>query len=313
MKQEPKDMAEWRGLFASTLASCLIGCVGIGFAILSGSQAIMLDGLFNLAFFVTSLITLKVASLMRRGDTIHFPFGYAFFEPLVNGFKGVLILGVSLMALADALDSLFTGGRMISPGLATVYGIFATTACTMVAYITYRTAKKSGSPLLQTDASNWIVNTAISSAVLLTFLSIFLIRGSALEHLIPYIDPALIVVLVVVSIFIPVRIAWKALMELLNRTPSSDLQDKVEATIQKAVEDLPVQQLTVRVIQPGRSRMIAGHIVLSPEFALQSLEKLGKVKLKAYQMLQADYSNTTLDLIFTSDSRWGAPLGTHLD
>jgi len=54
---------------------------------------------------------LKVARLVLRGDGERFPLGYAFFEPLVNGIKGILLLGLTLTALFSAFDALFSGGR----------------------------------------------------------------------------------------------------------------------------------------------------------------------------------------------------------
>ena len=45
------------------------------------------------------LFTLRVARLLARPDDERYPFGYLFFEPLINTVKGLLILGVSAFAL----------------------------------------------------------------------------------------------------------------------------------------------------------------------------------------------------------------------
>lgn len=143
-----QERAERKVLWVSAAGNLVIGCVGLIFSVISSSQAILLDGLFNLTYFATGLFTLKVARLVFKGDDERFPFGYAYFEPLVNGLKGVLVLGVSLMALVDALQTLFTGGRSISAGAAITYGIFAATACWLLALLTRRGAKRTVSPLV---------------------------------------------------------------------------------------------------------------------------------------------------------------------
>ena len=66
---------------------------------------------------------MKVASLVAGGDDERFPHGYAFFEPLVNGIKGTLLLGVSVMALLGAMQALLSGERTIAAGVAIAYGI----------------------------------------------------------------------------------------------------------------------------------------------------------------------------------------------
>jgi len=97
-------------LILSAFGNVLVGCVGIAVAVISSSQAILLDGVFNLTYFATGLFTVKVASLVARGDDERFPHGYAFFEPLINGVKGMLVLGVSIMALLGAVQALCSGG-----------------------------------------------------------------------------------------------------------------------------------------------------------------------------------------------------------
>ena len=43
--------------------------------------------------------------------------GYGFFEPLINGIKGLMVLGISAMALIGAIEALFSGGRLIALGI----------------------------------------------------------------------------------------------------------------------------------------------------------------------------------------------------
>jgi len=306
MSTEAAAQHERRGLVTSLVGSLLVGVVGVVFAELSDSQAILLDGLFNLAYFATALFTLKVASLLKRGESEQFPMGYAYFEPLVNGFKGLLILGVSALAFVGAVEALFSGGRAISVGLATVYGVFASLACWTTALLTRASAKRSGSPLVQADADSWIVNAAISSAVLLTFISIFLIQGTALEPITPYVDPVLVIVVVGISLGVPIRMAWSALMEFLNRTPSAALLSEVRHVIAGAVEGLPLQQLVVRVVQPGRTRMVLAHVVLPKDFTVGPLAELDGIRTKVETALKARHLTTVVDVVFTTDPHWCA-------
>jgi predicted Co/Zn/Cd cation transporter (cation efflux family) len=301
---------ERRGLLASLFGSLTVGCVGVVFSKLSDSQAILLDGLFNMTYFATALFTMKVASLLRRGESEQFPMGYAFFEPLVNGFKGLLILGVSALALVGAIEALLSGGRPIAAGLATVYGVFATVACWTTALITRRSGIQSGSPLVKTDAASWTVNAAISSAVLLTFVSIFLIRGTALEPITPYVDPVLVIVVVGISLGIPIRMAWQALMEFLNRAPSAELVTQVRQIIGESLVELPVQKLCVRVLQPGRTRMVLAHVVLPGDFAFETLKQTDQLTARAAAALKRHHPTTILDLVFTTEAEW-CGLDTH--
>lgn len=303
---KPSEQLERRALLASSGGNLVIGIVGIVFAVFSSSQAILLDGLFNLIYLATGLFTLKVARLVQQGDDEHFPMGYGFFEPLINGLKGMLVLGLSIMAVADAVQALFAGGRMISPGLATLYGIFASLAGWTIAAVTHRGATRTGSPLVKADAENWIVNGAISSAVLLAFVGIFLLQNTRFDYIIPYVDPGLVVIVGLISLSVPVRMAWQALMELLNRAPSREIVQQVEAVIRQSTASLPVQDLFIRVVQPGRTRMVLAHVILPEDYRLEGLSEFDALRVDTLKQLQASHPATMVDLVFTADPQWGA-------
>ena len=302
------DQKERPYLLLAAAGNLIIGCVGLAVSVISSSQAIMLDGLFNLTYFIVGLFTLKVSRLVEKGDDDRFPHGYAFFEPLVNGIKGVLVLGISLMALAGAVEALFTGGRVIAAGAAISYGLFATVACGAMALITHRGRLKTNSPLVNADAKNWLVNTAISAAVLVAFSAILLIRDTPLHFLTPYVDPIVVLIVVLISISVPVRMAWRALMELLNRTPSPEIVDEVREIIDESTSGLPVKQLFVRVVQPGRTRMVLVHVVLPSDYAPGPLASLDALRMSTLERLREAHLATLLDMVFTADEKWGAPL-----
>lgn len=309
MQGEARTKAERRGLITSVVGSLFVGCSGVVFYFLTGAEAILLDGLFNLTYFATGLFAMKVARLVLKGDDDEFPVGYGFFEPLVNGGKGVLMLGVTVMALVSAMAALFSGGREIDLGWAVVYAVMAATVCWTVALLIRTSAKKSGSPLVEADAVNWIVNAAISTAVLATLLVVFLIRGTSLKFLVSYVDPILVVILCTVTIGIPIRLAWSALMELLNRTPSPEVLARARDLIEPAMENLPVESLAVRVIQPGRTRIVSAHVVLRAN-AEVGLAELDEVRARTDAALKEEYPASVVDVLFTRDPRFGAPLSS---
>lgn len=182
------DKMEKQGLRISILGSLTVGCVAMGFAAATHSQAIALDGFFNLTYFIMGLFTLKVAKLVVQGDDERFPVGYAFFEPLINGIKGVFILGISLMALWGAGEALLSGGRSISAGLAMLYGALASAICWIIAILLKKKSKHCPSPLLKTDADGWIVNAAISSAAFTAFIGMWGLSFTPYSSLAPYVQ-----------------------------------------------------------------------------------------------------------------------------
>ena len=222
--------------------------------------------------------------------------------------KGMLMLGVSMMALMGAVQTLLMGGRAIDAGIAIAYGVFACVVCGTTAYITRRGAKITGSPMVQADADNWFVNMGYSCCVLVAFVGIFVLRALKLDTLTLFVDPTVVLTVVVVSLAVPVRMSWRALMELLNRAPDRSIVNQVTDIVDANLTELPVQERFVRVVQPGRQRIILVHAVLSCDYRPDGLDTFDMIRSRMYDALSKAHDATIADILFTADRRWAAPL-----
>lgn len=64
-------------LLCTPILSACLGCLGVTVAVLTGSRAILLDGMFRLVYLVVGVFSIRVAQLIARPhDDVH-PFGYA--------------------------------------------------------------------------------------------------------------------------------------------------------------------------------------------------------------------------------------------
>ena len=197
---------ETRALVVSTAAALLLGIVALIVALTTGSGAILLDGAFNLCFFVTALVTLRVARLLERPDDQQYPFGYLHFEPLINLVKGLLILGVGLIALIDAAFSLNRGGTEVAAGLALAYAVFASVFCGGVVLALRRAQRQAPSPLVQGDIENWAVNFAISVGIFAAFSLALILQRADMAAAARLVDPILVDLVVLLTL--PFRSAW---------------------------------------------------------------------------------------------------------
>ncbi len=298
---------ERHALLLSAIMALILGVVGVTMAIVTDSRAILLDGLFNLTYFAVALVAVKVAALTSRPDNDEFPWGYASFESLINAGKGLLILGITAIALYDSLLALFSGGREIFAGPAIAYAAFATLACAATALLLYRAYRREPMPLLRADLQNWLVNTAVSGAVLLAFCAIPVAGVLGLQALTPYVDPLLVAVVVLICLGVPIRMAGSAIMELLGRAPSQAVVAPVRGTIDQVLAPLPVERVYVRMRSPGRIVFISVHVVLPPDFPVQSLTTLDSIRQELDTAIRRRHPRVILDVLFTADERWAAP------
>lgn len=291
----------------SALMALLIGCAGITATLASNSQAILLDGLFNLIYFSVALVTIKVSKLASRPDSESYPFGYSYFESLVNLCKGLLILGVSIFALVDAIAALLTGGQEISAGLAVIYALFATAACSLTAWVMHRSQRHVSSPLVAADKLNWLVNSVISAAVLAAFCLVMLFERLDWRGIVPYVDSLLVMAVVLLCLGVPVRMASQALQELLNKTPDETIAEPVRQAVARGLADIDTQEVRVRMVRPGRLLYIMVHVVLPKALHDSTLAHQDALRQQIDEEVRRIYSPVVCDVVFTEDDRWAAP------
>ena len=144
-----------------TLGNLFCGFLAISYT----SDAVLLDGFFSLIGFAVGLVSLRVASLVRRPDDDLYHFGYAAYEPMLNLTKGLLMAFVTLFALVSAILVVIEGGREIEAEWASIYAWIAAAGCFAIAVSQRALAKKTSSPLLSVDSKNWLIDGLMSVAV----------------------------------------------------------------------------------------------------------------------------------------------------
>jgi len=295
---------ERQALKLSAGMALFMAALGVVFGLLTRSYAILLDGFFSLVGFAVAVVSIRVAWLVQQPPDEHFHFGYAQFEPFLNTVKGLLMLGVSGFAVAGAVDSLLHGGRDLNAGLAVVYAIIALGGCFVVAGVQRRTAMRTGSPLLQVDYRNWLMDGVLSGVVALVFVAALILSGTDWAHVVPYIDPVLVIVVVLAIIWVPLAIVRDGAKEILGFAPPAEIQEDVRGRVEGAIDGVPVAALHVSMMKIGRFFYVLNQIVVSPEFRPRRVGDLDAVRQRIATALEGFEPQPIVDTVFTEDEKW---------
>jgi cation diffusion facilitator family transporter len=298
---------ETKALMVSTVAALVLGVIALAVALATGSGAILLDGAFNLCFFATALVTLRVAKLLERPDDQRYPFGYVQFEPLINMLKGLLILGVNLIALIDAVFSIYRGGSEVAAGLALSYAAFGVVYCAAALVFLRRAANRLASPLILGDVDNWTVNLAISIGMLVAFCLALIFQRAGMDAAARLVDPILVGLVVILTAGVPIRMAWRGMMALLKRSPDEAVVASVEELVRGALADLPTRAVHVRVLQPGRTTYALVHALLGPSGSGLDVSRADDLRHSVVAAVAGRHSPVIVDLVFTAVEEFAAP------
>ncbi|HQZ11851.1 MAG TPA: cation transporter [Devosia sp.] len=302
-------MTERAALLLSTGVALLIGLAALVVGLVTRSGAILLDSAFNIGFFATALLTLRIARLLERPDDTDYPFGYAQYAPLINLVKALLILGTGLIAGFDAVRSIIVGSELASPGLALTYAVVALVLC-LSTYSVLRLRADASSPLVSGDIANWLVNTIISAGMCTAFIGVILFEGLGWLVAARLVDPVLVILVVAGTALVPINMVRDSLSSFLRRAPNDERTAEVAAIVASASSDLSPRDIVTRVVSPGGETYVLSHIVLRPELGGMTLSEADTRRQAIIDGLRgAVVGPLVADINFTLDESLARQLG----
>lgn len=307
------DMTSEQGLLRTSIAVTLfIASIGIAFGLASGSFSIVFDGVYSLvdasmsglSLMVVRLITSHASSLqMSRKLRERFTMGFWHLEPMVLALNGILLSGVAIYALINAVSSLLEGGRHLEFGIAMVYAALTVTACVSIAVIEGKANRKLRSDFVAMDVKGWVMSASITAALLIAFCFGYAVQGTSLEWVSPYIDPAVLALVCLVIVPLPMSVVRQALADIFLVTPG-DLKQHVDAVAQAFVERHGLQSYRAYVAKVGRSREIELYFIVPPQMAAKTIEQWDAWRNEIGEAIGGEGPNRWLTVVFTGDPEW---------
>ena len=166
----------------SIALTVLLGVLGVVSGFVTGSQAVIFDGMYSFVDVIPTVVSLVVVKLIARGSSHRFQYGYWHLEPLVAVMRDSILVVACIYAGVGAVKTLTAGGHEVSYGLAAVWaGVLFVIGLAMTIFLHHR-AKTLRSPMLELDARSWMVSTFLSLALLISFAAAVALKGTAWQR-----------------------------------------------------------------------------------------------------------------------------------
>lgn len=306
-----RPMSEQAVLRLSIAMTFVVAAVGIGFGVASGSASIIFDGIYSLtdavmtsvALLVSSLITQRLSERRQARLVQRFTMGFWHLEPMVLGLNGVLLSGAAIYALVTAVGSLLAGGRELDFGRAIVYAVVVVIVAVGMAIHNRHANLSIRSNFVALDVQGWTISAALTGALLAAFVFGWAIQGTALDHLSPYVDPAVLALVCVIVIPLPVPTIRRALADILLITPP-DMMAQVDRVARDVVARHGFLDHRAYVARVGRGRQIELYFIVPQGQPPRPLEEWDAIRDQIGDAIGGDITNRWLTIAFTTDPEW---------
>lgn len=253
-------------LLRSIAVTAVLGGLGIAWGLATGSQMILLDGVYAVVGIVVSWLLLLASRLARRGPTRHYPFGREAATPLVIGVQGFVLLATLGYAAIGATRAILDGGSEVVAGWASVYGVIVTVASLWFWIWIHRAAGHSD--LLAAEATAWKVAAWRGVGMVVGFGAMVALLAADRDDVAAYVDPVMVLVTCVVFVGPPVAMVRGTLVELLQGAPGPDLQQVVRDAAERLAADYGLTGLDLLMTKVGPKLYVELEAVAPPDLTI---------------------------------------------
>ncbi|HOW36551.1 MAG TPA: cation diffusion facilitator family transporter [Candidatus Omnitrophota bacterium] len=239
------------------------------------SLAIATDFAITVVGLTVSVILYNSLKLsVRPADLLH-NYGYGKVEHVCEAMEGIVLIGIAAIMSFQAFATFFHPSHVTFPWIGFASSMLSLTLNFVGAFFIFQLARKSSSPAVRAEGVHYTLEGFISTAIACAFMVTILLKNSAYEHIAPYIDPA-VTMLVSFAISLPsIKLARQAFVNLLDI--SIEEPGKMEIVVRLArhadyycnFEDLKTRTaghkkfIEVKIVMPKDMPFFKAHEVVS--------------------------------------------------
>ena len=288
----------------SVVGALFFALFGIAWGWALDSDMIIFDGLYSFISVILSMLSLYINNYMAKRDFEKFPFGKHILEPIVISIKSLIIAIMCLYSLVGAVKSIISGGNNLEFGLAIIYSIVSVIGCGAISLYMKVKSKSLSSELIKAEFTQWLMDTSLSTAVLVAFIIGIIISNTKLNFLNPYIDPVMTVAASLLCIRIPIKIFIESFKEVICVKANDEINDDIYVLVKEIEEEYKFEDSITRVSKVGRELRIEIDFVYNKDSKLKTLDQMDNVREEINDAIKHIDYKKWLNVSFTGNKKW---------
>lgn len=288
----------------SVYGALFFALLAIIWGVIENSKIILFDGIYSLISVGLSMISLFTASFMAKQDFDRFPYGKEMIEPIIILGKFLVITILCLFAFFSGVSTLLSGGQEVNAGSGLVYAFIATVGCYVVHIFLVKKQKVNGSGLVEAESQQWLMDTFLSLAVLLGFVLSLGLGYTQYSHLMPYMDPLMVIVVSGYFLKVPITNMGLQIREVLDMKADTKYLDLCQEIVAEIEKEYQFKESFLRVSKSGPKLFIEIDFVVAPEGWQPNLAEQDNIREEILSKMKPISLKKWLNVAFTNDRKW---------
>lgn len=264
-------------------------------AFATGSMAILMDCVYDIAQLVMIGPFLILVPLLYKPVTEKRPYGYAQVESLFILIKYLMLLVIEGVLIIGSVKTILEGGNEVESNILAIFELGVSLTCIIMFFTLKHFAKKFSSPAVKAELFIWRLDSLSTFSVGIGFLVNSLIGKTAISWICPYVDPAIAIIIAVVLAKEPIEMIIESIRNLVLFAPEKEILDRIESVCRGKCMLYDTEVTFVDVIKTGRTYWIEVYFDTHKDYI--DVAKLKALDLDLEKTLADEFEDVWLELI----------------
>jgi cation diffusion facilitator family transporter len=248
--------------------NALLAFIKLGAGFISGSFAVIADGIDSLSDIVSSVVVLIAARIIARPPNIKFPYGYKKADTVATKVLSFIIFFAGAQLAYSTIRVLVAGTSMETPGkLAIWVTLISIVGKLVLTILLNRTGKKVESTMLIANARNMRNDILLSLSVLASLIFTVILKE-------PLIDRIIALLISLFIMYVGFRIFMKSNIDLMDGIDNTGVYDKLFESVHSVEGAHNPHRVRARKI--GHYYMINLDIEVDPDLSVKDAHDIAK-------------------------------------
>lgn len=279
----------------SLAGSILFLLTEIFFAVITGSKAVLMDCVYDIADLIMIGPFIMLVPLLYHPMTEKKPYGFAQVESLFVLIKYCILLGVDVVLVLNCVKSILSGGNEVDASLLAVFELAVSAGCVAMFFVLKYFQKRYSSPSIKAELFIWKLDALSTLGVGCAFLLNLILLRTPLAFICPYVDPGIAIALAIVLIKEPVEMILDSLKSLVLFAADSEIKQKVEGICREVLEKAHIDITCLEVIKTGRKVWV--EIYFLPQGDSIELSTLKALYQEVNEKVAKEFDSAYVDLL----------------
>ena len=294
----------------SALSGLAIGAMEFIMFLLTGSQAILIDGLYDWMGVVIILSYVFIQPLLYRPVSEKTPYGYAQIETVFVLVKCSILICMTVYIIFDNLKILFggAGGNQVDSGFIARFELAVFLIC-LVAWLVLRYfSKKIDAPMISAEMMEWRLDVYLTFGSFVGFSIVPLLQRLGIFFIADNIDQIIAVIIALFMVISPIRMFIRAIREIILLAPDTGMVEEIRNIASGLIRNYPYEITFFDIVETGRKVWVSLYIrSINGVFYIEEIRRLQRELRNA---LEPEYGDIDIDLIPEIDPDVKADVGS---